>query len=380
MSTDDVVACHVVCESCTVGNVCSAFFTHSLLPQPRKSYNRFPTTTMTEAWKEGQLQSLAIAYEVRQRELDSFLDLVEFPAPASSHIALLRIYTDVLDGTDTPPAAAKRLNEWVVSAPDNDTTHDISYAYHEVLRMLFTGARELSSQKHLKILADLTVELANLPNVYNTTDTPMEFEGGDIVVQPGERIKLPCLTRRELWSSLPDFVGYMRGDLYGPSLGCNVVTGIGHADEQRRLHREGEDKYTNVNTYAALIAQQRPPKESPLSCCVDNAFAVFAYIEHGQDTNYGRHAHLVVRAVAAWLTIAGEELVAAGSPTRKYSYSPGSSWEPEGGGNTVNVKRLQFWKDAVQQLRESRRLSSQEAVNATVDAAAAIDRLIAVQG
>jgi hypothetical protein len=136
----------------------------------------------------------------------------------------------------------------------------------------------------------------------------------------------------------------------------------------------------SVNTYAALIVQQRPPKESPLSCCVDNAFAVFAYIEHGQDTTYGRHAHLVVRAVAAWLTIAGEELVAAGSPTRKYSYSPGSSWKPECGGNTVNVKRLQFCKDAIQQLRESGRLSSQEAVNATVDAAAAIDRLIAVQG
>ena len=173
---------------------------------------------MTEAWKEELLEELAIAYEVRQREVDSSLELEEFPQPASSHIALLQIYTDVLDGNDTPGIASKRIHDWVLSVPDSDNCYDTSFAYHEVLRVLFAGARKLSSRKQLKILADLTVELAKLPDVYNNTDKPIEFEGGLIVVQPRQRIKLPCQTGGELWSGLPDFAAYIGDDLHGGPL------------------------------------------------------------------------------------------------------------------------------------------------------------------
>jgi len=95
---------------------------------------------------------------------------------------LLQIYTDVLDENDTARTAAKRISDWVLLVLDRDTCYDISSAYGDVLSVLFGAARELSSQKHLEILADLTVELANLPDVYNDTGKLMVFEEGSVAV------------------------------------------------------------------------------------------------------------------------------------------------------------------------------------------------------
>jgi hypothetical protein len=340
---------------------------------------------MTETWKEEQLLWLAHTHEIRRRVLDSSVDFEEFPQPESSQVALLQIFTDALDGKVTPVTAAKQISDWVLSVPDIDICYDIQSAYDDMLGIVFSSARQLSSRNHLKILADLTVELANLPDVYNNKDKPIEFDltqfgGGSIVVQPGERIKLLCETGGELWSTLPNFAQFIGDDLVaGPSRyfrPCTPTPG----NPPYATHK-AEDKYTNINTFAALIAQQHPPQESPLSECVHYAMAVFSYLEHGPDTNLGNLSHLAVRAAAAWLTIAGEEVVVSGSPFIKYEYyTSGSLWEAAGGTNTVDVKRLRLWKDSFQQLRESGRLSSQEAVDATVDAAAALDRLIASQG
>jgi hypothetical protein len=312
--------------------------------------------------------------------MDPSLDLEEFPQPAAFQVALLQIFTDVLHEKHTPVVAANLIYDWVLSVPDSDICYDISHAYGNMLAVLFSGAREFSSRKHLKILADVTVEFAKLPDVYNNNDEPMEFEQDArfVVVQPGERIKLPCSTGGGLWSGLPDFASCIGDDLHGGPLQFFSSTEIGHGDQQQ-IPREAEDKYTNVNTFAALISKQRPPQESPLGSCVHYSFSMFAFLEHGPDTAYGRHSHLVVRAAAVWLTIAGDEVVAAGSCATKYSYTPGSLWEAEGGADTVDVKRLRFWKDRFRQIRESTRLSSQEAVDATIDAMAALDRLIAPQ-
>ncbi|EOA91827.1 hypothetical protein ACJQWK_03778 [Exserohilum turcicum] len=332
---------------------------------------------MTETWKKNILQQLAIAYEIRQRQADPSLELEEFPKPAPPQVDLLQIYTDVLDEKDSPGAAAKRINDWVLSVPESDTYYDISVAYYEVLRVLFDGARGLSSRKYLGILAYLAVELANLPDVYNNRDEPIVIEGG-VVIQPGQKIQLPCETGGVLWSTLPNFALYIRDDLQGGPLRLRKATAIGHGNQQ--LASEPEDRYTNVNTFAAMIAQQNPPQGSPLCSCVDFAFATLAFLEHGSDTNYGREAHLAVRAAASWLTIAGAQVVAAGSPSTKYDYTSGSLWKAEGGTNTVDVKRLQFWKDRFQQVRDSGRLASREAVDAVEEATGALDKLIATQG
>ncbi|KAF2853133.1 hypothetical protein T440DRAFT_319297 [Plenodomus tracheiphilus IPT5] len=335
---------------------------------------------MTEAWKEEQLSWLARSHEVRQRELDSSASYEEFPQPASSQVALIQIFTDVLDETHTPATAAQQISDWVLSVPDSDVCYDIFLAYQNMIGVLFSGARQLSSQKHLRILADLAVELAKLPDVYNTKKEPMDFEGGLVVVLPGERVKLPCQTGGGLWSGLPDFALTMRDDLNSGPTSFFHTLGPGRDDQQQQqVYRQAEDKYTNINTFAALIAKQHAPQESPLCSCVHYAFAVFAFLENGPDTARGRFSHLTVRAAAIWLTIAGEELVASGSPSAKYDYTSGSLWAAEGGTNTVDVKRLRFWKERFQQLRESGRLLSQEAVDATIDAAAALDRLIAAQ-
>jgi hypothetical protein len=279
--------------------------------------------------------------------------------------------------------------------PESDNSYNTYSAYYEVLRVLFSGARTLSSRKQLQILADLTVELTKLPNVYNNTDDPIEItqnntpksiewgEGLLVVVQPGKRIKLPCTTGGELWSGLPDFVAWIEDDLNGGPLQFRPQdTEVVGLDGQQQISRIAEDRYTNINTFAALIARQHPPQGSPLCSCVDFAFATFAFLEHGPNTNYDKETHLTVRAAATWLIIAGEELVASGSPSTRYDYTSrtGSLWKAEGGTNAVNDKRLRFWKDRFQQIRESGRLVSQEAVDATIEAAAVLDRLIAAQG
>jgi hypothetical protein len=334
---------------------------------------------MTAEWKERQLQQLAIFHELRQRKVDASAEFEEFPKPAPSQLALLQIYTDVLDENDTARTAAKRISDWVLSVPDRDTCYDISSAYGDVLSVLFGAARELSSQKHLEILADLTVELANLPDVYNDTGKPMVFEEGSVAVQPGEIIKLHSQPRAELWSGLPYLTSGIGNDLRSGPLQFRQVSGNGHDDDQVPSC-QSEDMYTNVNTFAALIARRDPPQTSPLCNCVDFAFATFAFLEHGPGTNYDRDAHLAVRAAAAWLVIAGKQVIAAGSPSTKYSYIFGSLWEAKGGTNTVDVKRLQFWRSQFQNFREAGRLSDQRAMDATIEATAALDDLIAAQG
>jgi hypothetical protein len=168
---------------------------------------------MTKDWKEGQLQWLARMHEVRRRELDPSLEFEEFPQPGSSQVALLQIFTDALDEIITPVTAAKQISTWVLSVPDIDICYDIYNACSHTVGVLFASASQLSSWKYLTTLADLAVELANLPDVYNSTNRPMEFEGGSVVVQPGERIKLPCQTGSELWSGMPDFALRVGEDL-----------------------------------------------------------------------------------------------------------------------------------------------------------------------
>ena len=141
---------------------------------------------MTEAWKERQLKWLAIGHEVRRREVDSSVEFEEFPEPGSSQVALLQIFTDTLDGNTTPATAAKQISDWVLSVPDSGICYDINRAYANMMGVLFSATSEFSSRKHLGILADLTVELANQPDAYNHKDKPLEFESGSIVVPPGE--------------------------------------------------------------------------------------------------------------------------------------------------------------------------------------------------
>lgn len=123
---------------------------------------------------------------------------MEYPEPAPSQLALLQVYQGVLHETDPVGTAAKRLGDWVLSVLDRDTCYDIANAYCDIFMLIFSAARELSSRKRLQVLADLTVELANLPDFYNNTDKSMVFEEGSIAVQPGERIKLHSQSGGEL--------------------------------------------------------------------------------------------------------------------------------------------------------------------------------------
>ena len=117
-------------------------------------------------------------------------DFVEYPEPAPSQLALSQIYQDALHKHDPTGTAAKRLGDWVLSVSDRDTCYDIANAYSDVLMLISSAARELSSRKHLQILADIIVELANLPDVYNDTEKLTVLEECSIAVLPGERIKL----------------------------------------------------------------------------------------------------------------------------------------------------------------------------------------------
>jgi hypothetical protein len=372
----------VLLVSCV--NSCSTFVIQSYSLQSGEVYNHFPllrlhTATMTEAWKERQLKWLAIGHEVRRRELDSSVEFEEFPEPGSSQVALLQIFTDTLDENVTPATAAKQISGWVLSVPDSDICYDISNAYANMMGVLFSATSQLPSRKHLQILADLTVELVNQPDAYNKKDKPLKFESGSVVVPPGERIVVPCISGGELWSGLPDFAFRMGDDLNRGPPNFLPLSVSGRRD-QHQIDRNAEEKYTNINTFAALIAKQHPPEESPLRSCLHCAFIVFAFLEHGLGTERGKWSHLAVRAAATWLIIAGEELVNPGPPSTVAGYISGSLWEAEGGTNTVDIKRLRFWKERFQHFRESGRLVSQEAMNATHHATAVLDRLIDAQG
>ena len=141
---------------------------------------------MNEAWKKKEFQQLALFHEIRQRQAGPSAEFVECPEPAPSQLALSQIYQDVLHENDPAGIVAKRLGDWVLLVSDRDTCYDIANAFGDILMLIFSAARELSSRKHLQILADLTVELANLPGVYNNTNKPMVFGEGSIAVQPGE--------------------------------------------------------------------------------------------------------------------------------------------------------------------------------------------------
>jgi hypothetical protein len=334
---------------------------------------------MTEAWKESQLKWLATGYEVRRREADPSVEFEEFPEPASSQVALLQIFTDALDENITPATAAKQISSWVLSVPDSDIYYDINKAYANMMGVLFSATSQFSCRKQLEILADLTVELTNQPDAYNNKDKSLEFEYGSVVVPPGERIVVPRMSGGALWSGLPSFAFRIGDDLNrGPADFLPLY--IPGRKDQHQINRQAEEKYTNINTFAALIVKRHPPEESPLYSCLPCAYVVFAFLEHGPSTERGKWSHLAVRAAATWLIIAGEELVNPGPPDTVAGHISGSLWEAEGGTNTVDVKRLRFWKERFKYFRESGRLISQEAVDATHDAAVVLDSLIAAQG
>ena len=128
-------------------------------------------------------------------------------------------------------------------------------------------------------------------------------------------------------------------DLRSESFQFRQVSGNEHDNDQLSFC-ESEDMYTNVNTFSALIARQDPPQASQLRSCVDYAFTILAFLEHDPGTTYDEDAHFAVRAAAAWLVIAGKQVMATGSPSTNYSYIPGSLWEAERGTNAVDVTRL----------------------------------------
>lgn len=334
---------------------------------------------MVEIWKDRQLKWLATGYEVRKREMDSSVEFEESPEPASSQVALLQIFTDILDENITPATAAKQIADWVLSVLDRDICYDIHNAYANMMGVLFSATSHFSSRKHLEILAAFTVELANQPDAYNNKDKSLEFESGSVVVPPGGRISVPCMSGGALWSGLPSFAFLVGDDLNRGPLGFSPPSAPG-CEDQHQIDRQVEEKYTNINTFAALIAKQHPPEGSPLCSCLHCAFIVFAFLEHSPSTERGRCSHLAVRAAATWLIVAGEELVKIGPPPDVARYISGSLWEAECGTNTVDVKRLRFWKERFQHFRESGRLISQEAVDATHDALSVLDSLIAAQG
>jgi hypothetical protein len=316
---------------------------------------------------------------VRRREVDSSSEFEEFPEPGFSQVALLKIFTDTLDENTTPATAAKQISYWVLSVPESDICYDINKAYANMMGVLFSATSQFSSRKYLEILADLTVELAKQPDAYNNKDKSLEFESDSVVVPPGERIVVPCMSGGGLWSGLPDFAFRVGSDVNRgpPSLLPLSVPGPKY---QRQIDRQAEEKYTNINMFAALIAKQHPPEGSPLCSCLQCAFIVFAFLEHGPGTQRGEWSHLAVRAAATWLIIAGGELVNPGPSSTVAGYISGSLWEAEGGTNIVDAKLLRFWKERFQHFLESGRLISQESVDATHEATAVLDSLIAALG
>lgn len=126
---------------------------------------------MVDSWRRSQLQRLAHGYEVRRREKDALPAFEKFPQFASSQMALLHIFTDALKQAISPGTAAVRVSRWVLSVPDIDVCFDVDTAYGNMLGVLLHGARQLSSQEHLKTLADLTIELADLPDAANEHGT-----------------------------------------------------------------------------------------------------------------------------------------------------------------------------------------------------------------
>ncbi len=331
---------------------------------------------MTAIWAQTQLKWLAIQHEVGHRQADPSVEFVEFPEPGSSQVALLHIFTETLDGNIAPAVAAKQIAEWVLSVPDTDFCYNIDTAYANMLGVLFSASRDLSSRAHLANLADLSIALASQPDAYNTKDSPLVFDYGSVVVPPGEKMRVPCISGGALWSQLPDFA-YLIGDALnrGPP---NYFPPIpsDRSEDQRHVYRLAEQKYTNINTFAALIAVQHPPTNSPFASCLTCAYIVFAFLEHGPGTPRGKWAHLAVRAAATWLIIAGEELVDPGPPKTVAGYLTGSLWEAEGGKNTVDVKRLRFWKNRFLHFRESGQLVSSEAADAAREAEVVLDGLI----
>jgi hypothetical protein len=122
---------------------------------------------MIDAWKERRLERLAIGHEVNRREVDSSVEFEEFSEPGFSQVALLQMFTDTLDENTTPATAAKQISYWVLSVPDSDICYDIHKAYANMMGVLFSATSQFSFRKHLEILVDLTVELANQPDAYN---------------------------------------------------------------------------------------------------------------------------------------------------------------------------------------------------------------------
>jgi hypothetical protein len=82
----------------------------------------------------------------------------------SSQIALLQIFTNTLNESTTPATAAKQISYWVLSVPDSDVCYDVDSAYANMLSVLFSATSQFSSRKHLEVLADLMIELANQPD------------------------------------------------------------------------------------------------------------------------------------------------------------------------------------------------------------------------
>lgn len=181
------------------------------------------------------------------------------------------------------------------------------------------------------------------------------------------------------WSGLPDFAFRLIDDINRGPPNFLPLFKPGRED-QLEIGRSAEEQFTNINTFAALIARQCPAEESPLFSCHHAAFIVFAFLKHGAGTNHEKWSHLAVRAAATWLIVAGEQLVDTGPSASVDRYISGSLWEAEGGTNTMDAKRLRFRKERFQHFRESGRLVSQEALDATHGAVVVLDSLIAARG
>ncbi|KAK3209576.1 hypothetical protein GRF29_69g2260228 [Pseudopithomyces chartarum] len=334
---------------------------------------------MTETWKKKQLEWLAIGHEVRRRELDQSVKFEKCPAPASSQLALLQIFMDTLDGNTTPGIAAKQVSDWVLSIPDDDICYDIHRAYANMMGVLISATSQLSFQAHLEILAEFTIELARQPDAYNNKDTPLIFESGSVVVLPGERIVMPCISGGALWSGLPDFAFRMMDDLdRGPPNFFPLF--IPGREDQHQIDCQAEENYTNISTFAALIAGKNPPNDFPLRSCLDCALKVFKFLECGPDTERGKWSHLAVRAAAAWLVIAGDKLLHSSPASTVVGNCSDSPWEAQNSHHIVNIERLRFWGERFQYFRESGKLISQQAVDSTYDATVVIESLITRHG
>jgi hypothetical protein len=97
---------------------------------------------------------------------------------------------------------------------------------------------------------------------------------------------VPRISGGGLWSGLPDFAFRVGTDLNrGPSHFLPLF--VPGRKDQHQLDRQAEEKYTNINTFAALIAKQHPPEGSPLRRCLHCAYIVFALLEHGPGAERG---------------------------------------------------------------------------------------------